>query len=254
MSHVSLLPKEGFSLLTGQKKRKRKQTGPLAVLSRLVQTTSEFLLTEQLQSQHPQPELLSTVFSSSITHLLLGISEPPPALKGRRHQVSLLFPARGREHQGLSPSQNLSFAGHSSPAISPVEVTPDPLPPPGLRELPRRGSTILPCNPRGSHPYLNCSRARTTLRGTGETGVPKQYFFSKSCKSQRDTVKVGKGQSESSSARPTGRHNCHTPAPSLAHFPRRQCRMQQLHSWWTSPAAQPLPASTQGPHQLETCG
>ena len=28
--------------------------------------------------------------------------------------------------------------------------------------------------------------------------------------------------------------------------------MQQLHSWWTSPAAQPLPASTQGPHQLET--
>src|SRR5699024_5574491 len=112
---------------------------------------------------------------------LPGISEAPPALKGRRPQVSLLFPARGQEHQGLSPSQNLSFAGHSRPVISPVEVTPSPLPPPCLWELPRRGSTILPCNPGGSHPYLNCSRARTTLRGTGDTGVPKEYFFSKSC-------------------------------------------------------------------------
>ena len=55
-------------------------------------------------------------------------------------------------------------------APSPEYVAPHALPLSGLQELPKMGITILPCNPR---PYLNCSRARTTLRGTWETGMPK---------------------------------------------------------------------------------
>ena len=115
ISRTSLLPKEGFSLLIGGKKEESKKLLP--ALSRMVQTTSEFLLIDTCQTQHSQPMLLSTVFSSSSAHLLPRSSEPPPALKGRRPQVSLLFPARRQEHQGLSPCPEPQLCWAQQPSL-----------------------------------------------------------------------------------------------------------------------------------------
>ena len=61
---MSLVAKEGFSLLTGGKKEEKAEgafTSALQAGSDNVGVSSN----GQLQSQHPQPALLSTVLSSS---------------------------------------------------------------------------------------------------------------------------------------------------------------------------------------------
>ena len=77
---------------------------------------------------------------------------------------------RSSAERDLGVPVDSRLAASQQCAPSPEYVAPHALPLSGLQELPKMGITILPCNPR---PYLNCSRARTTLRGTWETGMPK---------------------------------------------------------------------------------
>ena len=174
--------------------------------------------------------LLSTVFSSSSAHLLPGSSEPPPALKGRRPQLSLLFPARGQEHRGLSPCPEPQLCRAQQPSRLSCRCGSSPPAPSRPSGATQNGDHHPALQPKTLPQLL---QGQNHLEGHWGDRDARVIFLQQVLQVPERQCQSGQGAHESCSTQPRDRHNCHTTAPSLPRFPPRHCRMQQLHSWWT---------------------